>query len=104
MMKGDWMEQKCGNLLLCGILFLTTIILIMTLFIGLALWETFDHDAIATEVELIPGKSLSIFLMIVEFEIVCMTAKPCILQKNFISLILFKNSFHCNIIIFDHPS
>jgi len=55
MMKGDWMEQKCGNLLLCGILFLTTIILIMTLFIGLALWETFDHDAIATEVELIPA-------------------------------------------------
>ena len=61
MMKGDWMEQKCGNLLLFGILFLTTIILIMTLFIGLALYETFEHSPMVSEVELIPGKSYQCF-------------------------------------------
>ena len=41
---------------------------------------------------------LLIFLTVVEFEIVSITAKPYILQKIYLSDFV-QNSFHCNMVI-----
>ena len=43
----------------------------------------------------LPNTILSIFLMVMEFEIVSIMAKPCILQKT----IYVKNSLHCNMVV-----